>query len=95
MAREDILELVEATRKWVKEQEELRAKAARLRKAAQTTNKLYPPRKREWTPGECQVGLFIRDPSGNVLEWRNQDADPTTVRLAYELLKALMMKEGG
>ena len=30
--------------------------------------KIYPPRKKDWTPGTYQVGLFVRTARGSIMQ---------------------------
>jgi hypothetical protein len=46
-----------------------------------------PPRKRDWTPGTYQLGYFVRDPRGTVLEGVLDRAD---VKKATQLIKLML-----
>lgn len=52
---------------------------------------LLPPLKRDWKPGTTQVGLFIRDTRGTVIEFVSGDngTNDTDTAAAYALLKRL------
>lgn len=50
---------------------------------------LMPPRKRDWKEGHSQVGIFIRDASGRVVEAVLPDAGPKTLEAAYAVLKLI------
>jgi len=47
---------------------------------------MNPPKLRDWKRGRHQVGLFLRTPSGAVIELVNDNTDLDTVNLARCIL---------
>lgn len=50
---------------------------------------LLPPRKRDWTKGQMQVGLFIRTESGTTVESTVKIADERVRAAAVALLRLM------
>lgn len=48
---------------------------------------LFLPRRKNWKPGQHQIGLFIRSDSGAVHEAVWDNADPAVRRAAIKLLR--------
>ncbi len=53
--------------------------------------KTIPPLKRDWKPGQWQLGLFARTPQGSVIEVVRQDAPE---EIWDELFKLFIRKDG-
>ena len=52
------------------------------------TDSLMPPRKRNWKEGQLQIGLFVRTPTGSVMEMVTDDVDHADLMKFIEVLKA-------
>lgn len=50
--------------------------------------KTIPPLKRDWKPGQWQLGLFARTPAGSVIEVVRQDAPEE----AYNEMLAMILR---
>jgi hypothetical protein len=50
---------------------------------------LLPPRKRNWTKGIPQVGVFLRTPDGGVIEMSHDKASPDEVAFVILLIRGL------
>lgn len=50
---------------------------------------LLPPKKRDWTKGHMQVGLFLRTESGSTIEVSVKIADRKVRAAAVELLRLM------
>jgi hypothetical protein len=53
---------------------------------------ILPPRKKNWTPGQYQIGLFIRTPDGCVIE---SSWDKPTQEIVDKALAVLINKFKG
>lgn len=53
------------------------------------TDSLLPPRKKNWTEGKFQVGVFIRTEMGGVIEAVNDAATPGMVAAAERLFQIM------
>lgn len=49
--------------------------------------KLLPPRKKDWTPGTWQLGVFLRSPDGSVVEWLAAKGTPEEADFLLELIR--------
>jgi hypothetical protein len=54
---------------------------------------ILPPRKRDWKPGDHQLGLFIRFPAGELIEVTINAGKPDEIRAALELLRLTTRKQ--
>lgn len=52
-------------------------------------NPIFPPLKRDWTPGSRQIGLFLRTPTGAVIKSSWNNVSLTQYESAIALLKAI------
>ena len=50
---------------------------------------VLPPRRKDWTPGATQVGLFIRTSDGGTAELSVNMASPEATKAAYALFVAM------
>ena len=50
-----------------------------------------PPRRKDWTPGDTQVGLFIRTPDGSTVEMTHNTSSEDVAKRAWALMTALML----
>ncbi len=58
-------------------------------------SKLMPPRKRDWTEDNWQVGVFIRTPDGTVVEYVSPKAVPKAAEKLLGTLHQLRRCEKG
>jgi hypothetical protein len=57
------------------------------------TDDLLPPRKKNWTTGRAQVGLFIRTEEGHVIQYVHDNCSPeVALQLQQLALTALDVK---
>lgn len=66
-----------------------RRRTPRARVRGEAITRVLPPRLRNWTAGSVQVGVFIRDEAGRVVEASSDKATPEAAAAAYALLKAI------
>ena len=54
---------------------------------------VFPPRRRNWTPGQGQIGLFVRTEDGSKIEivWNKA---PENIKVAAAEMVALLIKNG-
>jgi hypothetical protein len=55
---------------------------------------LLPPRRRDWTPGRVQTGLFIRNKDGTQVEFSSAASNAHVERAAWWMLHVSACKDG-
>jgi len=51
-----------------------------------SSENLLPPRKRNWTPGKYQIGVFVRTPGGTVIQMVSDHPTMPLMRALAEVL---------
>lgn len=57
------------------------------------SDEILPPRKRDWKPGDHQLGLFIRFPGGEQIAVTINTGKLDEIKAAVELLRLVTRKE--
>jgi hypothetical protein len=62
----------------------------RRKSSAARGDHILPPLKKNWSPGSTQIGLFIRNPDGSIIEMSIDSANAEVSKEATSLLRGLL-----
>jgi hypothetical protein len=50
------------------------------------SERIFPPRKKNWTEGTPQIGIFVRTPDGCVIQWCADKATEEEMVAAFNIM---------